>query len=39
VAVGYAVVLYVVTLLPKVLLGALYVSDRNLWTRSSLAGG
>jgi len=38
VAVGYAVVLYVVTLLPKVLIGALYASDRSLWIRPSLAG-
>ncbi len=38
VAVGYAVVLYVVTLLPKVLLGALYAADRSLWSRSSYAG-
>jgi hypothetical protein len=38
VAVGYAVVLYVVTLLPKVLIGAVYAADRSLWLRSSLAG-
>lgn len=38
VAVAYAIVLYVVTLLPKVLIGALYASDRRLWLTSAAPG-
>lgn len=36
VAIGYAVVLYVITMLPKILIGMLYVADRSLWQRSPL---
>jgi uncharacterized protein (TIRG00374 family) len=33
-AIGYAVVLYVITILPKILIGMLYVADRSLWLRA-----
>lgn len=38
VAIGYAVVLYVITILPKILIGLPYVADRALWLRSPLEG-